>query len=336
MPFEKLSFHFCLVILIFALGCNSNRNELSESPLPSPTQAPTLIEQDPRALAASDLRILDTMDTRGPRWVDSVTKKAYSKVFGGHTGSYVLDFFKERIKHSLSIPELAHLQQRPPELPFMKWEQDAETDHKSLDVSDLLAAFNIGSAFYLRGAINEAIVTLRFLNLEIPITTPRVGIMGFGKGYRKFEMIGGQVYVIPPEIRVSILVHEARHSDCSTPYSIEDIQKARKAESARQFIEELERTDCGYVHTFCPKGHAYEGIPACDKEPWGAYMIGTIYAMAATANSIAKGGDEYKTAVLDATVVDGFSRILDKKPKEILNGAHGDPILTDTGTLKHQ
>ncbi len=53
-------------------------------------------------------------------------------------------------------------------------------------------------------------------------------------------------------------------------------------------------------------GHDYSGVHACDKETWGAYGVGAIYA-AAKEKTYAE--DTVERRLMEITKLDSFSRI---------------------------
>lgn len=88
---------------------------------------------------------------------------------------------------------------------------------------------------------------------ELEIVSPRVGLVRIGAEFSapQSELHTGQENSNPSiddAIRLSILFHEARHSDGHG-------------------------RSLGFMHSPCPKGHDYEGLSACDFAKNGPYMI---------------------------------------------------------------
>ena len=76
----------------------------------------------------------------------------------------------------------------------------------------------------------------------------------------------------------------------------------------------------------CPKGHDYEGIAACDNEPWGAYSIGAIYDAAMAMGAISKT----EKAILEIGALDNFSRLMFDH-EDMLKGKLGEPDMSSSG-----
>lgn len=121
----------------------------------------------------------------------------------------------------------------------------------------------------------------------VPVLSPRVGLIQMFSPFfmsiaedGPFAQVGEFVNRI---FRISTLFHEARHSDGNG--------------------ESL-----GFRHVACPKGHNFEGLPACDKMANGAYRI-----QALVLESIEKGCETCSPGqkeVLRFVRADALSRIL--------------------------
>ena len=121
-------------------------------------------------------------------------------------------------------------------------------------------------------------------------------------------------------VRQSILVHEARHSDCTGGITAAEIESFLKKGV-------ILNSQCGQLHVMCPKGHDLEGFPACDGAAWGAYAIGGIFSatIAKTCSNCTE--DEKQAAYADA--VESYSRVL--VIEDMINGKAGKPDMSSSG-----
>jgi hypothetical protein len=82
---------------------------------------------------------------------------------------------------------------------------------------------------------------------------------------------------------------------------------------------------CGHLHRICTTGDL-AGMPACDVEPWGAYTVGSIYALAA----LYSGKSGMDQSILQHLYIDQIGRVqLD--PKDLLGGKYGKPDMSHRG-----
>jgi hypothetical protein len=139
----------------------------------------------------------------------------------------------------------------------------------------------------------------------IPVDSSRVGFLLFGPGYVGHTEIQGRQVPVPVEYRQEILVHEARHSDCTGGIDEAALDIARHASTSRMFTREFPRRQCGHLHVYCPRG-PHAGLAACDEDPWGAYAIGAVFAAGAALSATTRTAHD----VMIATAIDSLSRLL--------------------------
>jgi hypothetical protein len=118
---------------------------------------------------------------------------------------------------------------------------------------------------------------------------------------------GKRTITFPPEYRQAILVHEARHSDCTGGISQTDLQTLRDAQNDDVTNALVAHMHCGHLHVKCPAGHEYAGLQACDNEAWGAYTVGEMYYRGVREDPNISGENR---ALADAVIVDYKSRSL--------------------------
>ncbi|MDR3607692.1 MAG: hypothetical protein P4M08_09960 [Oligoflexia bacterium] len=155
----------------------------------------------------------------------------------------------------------------------------------------------------------------------ILIDSSRVGIVQLGDGYTAQDHGG---YVFPSLVRVSTLVHEARHSDCTGGMHQSTLDLLMRAKTP-------DRLGCGHLHVKCPEGHDYAGYYACDNEAWGAYSVEAVYVSAFIKNcSSCSAADSRIARMIEA---DALNRVLPLN--DMLRGKSGDPDMSSSsGFLK--
>src|SRR5262249_4759019 len=136
---------------------------------------------------------------------------------------------------------------------------------------------------------------------KVALNSSRVGIIQLGVGYTQKVGQGSEQRYARTEVeRVSTLVHEARHSDCTGGLWKSDLERFRKGDMPTH-------RECGHLHINCPPDHALAGLPACDGAPWGAYAIGGLYS--AGVFKTCKNCDEKTKALAKADALDQLSRV---------------------------
>lgn len=153
---------------------------------------------------------------------------------------------------------------------------------------------NVGAAVYIQGK-NERklyqmkIPTALFKTENVLVDSPRAGVIQIGPGLfeSRFNINNANPDSVANSIhRLSVLFHEARHSD-------------GHAESL------------GFVHVRCPKGHDYEGLYACDAYQNGAYAI----SAQVTEKMLNACNDQCSTReeeILKLVILDAKNRIMGK------------------------
>lgn len=157
--------------------------------------------------------------------------------------------------------------------------------------------YNLGASLYKVGKAYSELITLDFEDEfgreTIKVTSPRAGIVQIGEGL--FDISMSVNYYKPESMpntlrRLEVFFHEARHSD-------------GHGESLT------------FPHELCPKGHAYEGQPSCDKSSNGAYKISSLILkeLIRACSECSK----YEKVFLKGILSDISSRILSKATKAL-------------------
>lgn len=236
----------------------------------------------------------------------------FAKAFKGTSASAVLNYLSERI-HYLVAPSF-EVQDRVRVLASMNGDSGPTATVQTV-------ATNLGTSIWL-GTLSEKRKIVLVSGAElIPILSSRVGIIRLGESYFSFGSSGQPLPVIA---RTSVLVHEARHSDCTKVLSGADLQLLGNTGDADR-TNKIQNHECGHLHTTCPAGTEYEGKPACDSSPWGAYSIGALYADGIIQTCKAASCDEnsYQTAL--AVRIDSLSRLDASTRDKLSNGTLPDP-----------
>lgn|GEM_PF-775248 len=150
---------------------------------------------------------------------------------------------------------------------------------------------NIGGAVYFAGKTSGNLLGLKIDGIgNVSLTSPRVGVLKVGSGL--FSILrnhkGTQIHDLDNSyLRLSVLFHEARHSDGHGK-------------------------SLGFFHAVCPPGHSYAGFAACDANLNGAYTVGA-YVGKALAENCSQCTIAQKQA-LRLDYLDAFDRVLQSVP----------------------
>lgn len=297
---------FWILPALLALGACGKKEEKVPSPIVQ------LMREDAAQLA--------TTEPQGAKSFDGLRDGAFTKVFGGTSGAHVKAFFDERV-HYFTDPATLDEQLDGHSFPFQGWMKEVSQEKAKREGETKVGATNYGTLLWLLGVINDVPLRVTIDEQDIAIDSSRAGIIVGGEGY---ETTGktreGRSYPIPVTYRQSILLHEARHSDCSGGLTRADLAQARSAKTS----EDYPNRACGHLHVTCPSTSDYAGIAACDKEPWGAYTVGAIFAEATTAN-YADGSIPWQ--VMRLWAIDQRSRSL------VSDAMSGTPDLSSRGLV---
>jgi hypothetical protein len=157
----------------------------------------------------------------------------------------------------------------------------------------VVVMMNLGAAFYHHGKRTRSLLGVNVPGMgTVPLSSPRSGIIQIGRGMFMplFKSLGHgdtskKLYSV---FRLGTLFHEARHSDGNG--------------------ESL-----GFLHTYCPIGHDYEGAAACDLSLNGAYVLGAVFQRNITSACAECSTAEKEALKLD--VLDSFNRVVKEAPK---------------------
>ncbi len=274
-------------------------------------------EPDLRILQKADLEALNATDSTDLRKFDDENYGVLTKVFGGTKGSDLLGYFRTRVSHSFNSYEMKSAR-------LTVASEVSSIPVSAEDEKLTIAAKNMGTAYWYASAVEKKKMVLLVGDERIPIDSTRVGIIEFGPAYRKY--VPDSTVEFPPEFRNMILLHEARHSDCTGGITETDLDYIRANDGPEQFGSGFKKHKCGHIHQTCPSNHTYKGKPVCDLHPWGAYAIGAIYARAMLPKYI---GTRY-ARFLRAQAIDQAERAVGDLDK-MIKGGYGEPDMSSSG-----
>lgn len=266
-----------------------------------------------RQLLESDALAISTYQFNGTP--DSL----YAQVFGSNSPSALLTFLNNRIHYIIPYEKSFGERLRVPYFPWLDASSGKITT--AAESRSIIMAVNMGPGIWMQGLASGTKFMVQIGEHQIPVKSPRVGIMTLGPGY---DRTMGKVE-LTPAYRSSVLIHEARHSDCETGLSQQDMTNLRAGLPTKS-------NACGHRHVKCPAGHPLEGLIACDDQPWGAYAVQMIYANT-IAKSCANCDPRSKNQSL-MMMLDAKSRVL--VLKDMLAGRLGKPNMGQADLARNQ
>lgn len=281
----------------------------------------------PKVLIQSDRDLLAKDGSEGAEDFDRSNRNLFSKIFGGTSGRDVTRYLDERLRYYFDDADLDgwDSKDRPvhtkwSDIPKPKNSEEDQPSTSGRRVKAEVGASNIGTALFFQGAVDGAPFTITKGEKRIVFDSTRVGMMHVGPGYKARVDLNGKRISIPAAYRQAILIHEARHSDCSVSASAEDFSVAHGASNYVDFLSRFKKIECGHAHVLCPGGHDFAGLPACDRQPWGAYSIGAVFLAARTRDA----KSELDQRILEGEATSALSRLLFDK-EDMRDGKMGEP-----------
>ncbi len=237
-------------------------------------------------LFQDDLNWLKSSTQTSAKATNNQFNGAVTKAFGGDQPLDVYKFVSARVKHVYSHDEVNNF----------RITVSFNGQSESALIKDLMGEEDISNGEIFQAGANVGAALAYFqkqTNYDVLVALPtgplkvnsfRVGLVSLTKYYAFLPDDKGNLIPIPPEGRVSVLVHEGRHSDCP---------------------QGIQSDDCAFGHRICPSGPA-AGEPACDNSIWGPYALGGVYLTSTLTN--------YPQSSLEFHIVqfmadDSFSRL---------------------------
>ncbi len=303
---------FALLAVTFFSGCEalkakgSQTSRIERSEGIHFTMDPELTTEE-RELLSSDINKASQFQ------VQVEPKSFYGIAFGSGDASGAIRYLSERVHYVL--PASVNLDSR------IVFHQELSSFVGQNDFAGLyMMAMNVGTALWLQATqIAPHQIGFQMGNQVIPLTSSRVGIIQLGQGY---TLKHNGEYAFPELARITTLIHEARHSDCTGGLIRSDLEKIEAGEIP-------EHHSCGHLHVRCPEGHDYEGAFACDADAWGAYSIEALYSAAMVKNCTNCTSEEQKLALM--IFADSYSRVI--PANDMLQGKLGLPDMSSSNKI---
>jgi hypothetical protein len=248
----------------------------------------------------SDLAALRSTEHEGFRVYDEATDGLFTEVFGGNRPEDVANFLDERVRHYVdpSDPKIrVSINSRLMRL--------AREDERAED-EGRLAAQNLGTSLWVKSLVDETSIQFLYSGGIVPVDSTRAGIVILANAYgTELQTEEGGTIEMTPAVRQSILLHEARHSDCTGGISEAFLREVRETPDAGAQAKKFEGHACGHFHGVCPKyfpagttePHPLAGKVACDHEAWGAYRVGEVFLRAVMQDPEISTSERFSAAV---------------------------------------
>ncbi len=182
-----------------------------------------------------------------------------------------------------------------PSMPFIPAVPATESFDFNTKKQGIVVMTNIGTGIYKTGKMNRQLLGFEMSvdyeedKINIPVTSPRTGIIMIGEGLFHADSLinkrntGAMSNSIK---RLGTIFHEARHSDGNGK-------------------------SLGFTHSPCPKGHDLAGLSACDENLNGPYTVGALMM-----KEMVKACDDNcslkEKEMLKAAILDSFGRVQKK------------------------
>jgi hypothetical protein len=232
----------------------------------------------------------------------------FREVFGGVESSALLQFLELRLNYVLSGNTNIEKRVRVNSEPVVFHPRQGLV--LSEDSESGRGATNLASLWFLKKAVEPELLQFVINDKLLSVESTRIGIIQLGPAFLR----------VPPEIQAGVLLHEARHSDCTGGIWNSDIQRIIQG-------EDPVGVSCGHLHVICPVGHGYAGLYACDEEAWGAYSVNFLY-WAAVAGACDHCTEEERV-LTEASALDAATRILVDVPA-MVRGDLGEPDMSSS------
>lgn len=243
----------------------------------------------------------------------------FAKIFKGTGSASVLRYIDERV--NLFVSEGMAIEKKLRYLNSDAYFPSGFGSEGSTPPSDdkpLTVATNIGAHIWILSQKENRRIGYLSENGSVPVNSTRVGIVQLGKAYTQLH---NGTNIIDQIYRSTVLVHEARHSDCTGGFTSDpEVVLADDNTPAKEKA-------CAHRHVTCPSWHSYAGTAACDLHPWGAYAVGGVFA-----SEVAKGCStcsEFERQLAAQAAADSWSRVL--IAEGLNSGVYGEPDMTSDG-----
>ena len=263
---------------------------------------------------------------------DSDAGRAFAQAFGHEAdGGGPEAFVRSRVGHfALESWVLGSSLELPPSgWPEVMPVPDAGPTRDAGEGPGRLLGHNTGSLAWVDAKVQgrDPFVTTR--QGQIDFDDPRHGLVVFPDHF----FVPAGVHRRPRVarwLRQSVIVHEARHSDCGEGGLSPAVAAARLAHGPAAYTARNFPRTCGYWHVPC-EGGEHDGILACDRMPWGANGFGLVVLHAARARGDLSRAEQDD---LDVLIEDVRSRLVGVDTDALVRGALPPPDLSHSPRVK--
>jgi len=315
-----LVFAFAVSIALLS-GCGSDNDVKKESaPQKDMGQIRGLVKANTDFQFSSSLRdsekdtIYEDLYTLMNQKLAPADGRAFTKLFGGNSMA-VLKYLNQRMHYFIYDDGAA-----------IKIQREVYTDQERDPVSATMLALNLGTLYWIEVLAGKG-TSFSFDGTSVPITSSRVGLIGFGDAH----------FNEAPISRLSTLVHEARHSDCSGGLKTVVVTKIKAANLQADRVSAVAdaNPNCMYLHVRCPTTwtladgtpHPLAGKIACDGNEYGPYFVEAAYT-SLIANGKCTNCSEEEKQVAKISMMDSLSRVI--KIKDYYAGKWAAPDMTSS------
>lgn len=187
-----------------------------------------------------------------------LVSKAFKKYFDGDQLGEVENYLSKRIDLVVSSQSKFWLRSDAPHIPILPVMTGGGSSVSTNNPSLLLWIGNRWSAQ--------------------PVTQPLEEISAMGtKKDSKVVQIGTDFGKYFPLYGLSLLVHEARHSDCEGGLPAADLSRWKNSTDLKELSYSLAKSTCGYSHSMCPAGTLNAGKMNCDTSIKGPYTYQYVF-----------------------------------------------------------
>lgn len=271
------------------------------------TESPRRVEYAAFLELDSELNPLEFETVQGAttflstRAINGSDVPAFSEVFGGNGSSDLIRFLSERVSYVISASTDFSDRVRV---------RSNFYEFASADSQAGVGATNLSFLWFIQKSIDPDQLYFEINRRFIEINSSRVGIV----------QLGPAILRVPQVVQAGILLHEARHSDCTGGLWQSDVNRLIRGEDPGNF-------SCGHLHVRCPPGHDFEGLFACDVDPWGAYSVNLLYYLALQREC--SNCSEVERVIAQMASIDAASRLL-FDVESMLAGNLGTPNMTSS------
>lgn len=295
------------LLAVLAASCGAGGSEQgpqgawreSHDPLEGEFRALGLALQFDPAMASSDISNVEEaiLSVSRGHWIGR-SSSWFDGVFGGAGPQDALRYLDERVRYLLPADAF------PEERLVLRGVDEQEPDQQ-------VAARNIGVLAWLEAELaSPRRLEFQFGAESLPLESSRVGIVMLGPAYSG----------LPAILRAGVLIHEARHSDCTGGLEEEDLKALAEGAEPRS-------PACGHLHAVCPSWHELSGIAACDDHPWGAYAVEALFLAELARRCVDCSESVRQIAYVEAASAWGRVR----GASELLSGRAGNPDMSSSG-----